>query len=93
LSAPTNKFAGFLPINEFSPFCTSLFSGGRKNDWQEPCKFDCRLVRTILFFVAPHHFSLDIGEWPKNQILIPDWTNFHCPGATRNRKKERGKNH
>jgi len=22
------------------------------------------------------------GEWPENQILIPDWTYFHCPGAT-----------
>jgi len=22
------------------------------------------------------------GEWPKNQILIPDWTYFHCPGTT-----------
>jgi hypothetical protein len=23
-----------------------------------------------------------IGEWPENQILIPDWTYFHYPGAT-----------
>jgi len=23
-----------------------------------------------------------VGEWPENQILIPDWTCFHCPGAT-----------
>jgi len=22
------------------------------------------------------------GEWPENQILISDWTYFHCPGAT-----------
>jgi len=27
-------------------------------------------------------FSQDIGEWLENQILIPDWTYFHCPGAT-----------
>jgi len=27
-------------------------------------------------------FSQDTGEWPEKQILIPDWTYFHCPGAT-----------
>jgi len=37
----------------------------------------------FLFFVVPRQFSQDIGEWPENQILIPDWTDFHCPGATR----------
>jgi len=21
-------------------------------------------------------------EWPENQILIPDWTYFHCPDTT-----------
>jgi len=36
----------------------------------------------FLFFVVPCQFSLDIGEWPENQILIPDWTYFHCPGTT-----------
>jgi len=25
----------------------------------------------FLFFVVPHQFSQDIGEWPENQILIP----------------------
>jgi len=35
-------------------------------------------VRTIFIFcVVPRQF-----EWPQNQILIPDWTYFHCPGAT-----------
>jgi len=24
-------------------------------------------------------FAQVIGEWPENQILIPDWTYFHCP--------------
>jgi len=33
-------------------------------------------------FVVPRQFSQDIGEWPENQILIPDWAYFHCPGAT-----------
>jgi len=36
-----------------------------------------------IFSLCRHHltnrqFSQDIGEWPENQILIPDWT----PGAT-----------
>jgi len=35
----------------------------------------------FLFFVVPQ-FSQGIGEWPENQILIPDWTYFHCPGTT-----------
>jgi hypothetical protein len=38
--------------------------------------------RRFLFFVVSRQFSQDIGEWPENQILIPDWTYFHCPGAT-----------
>jgi len=51
-----------------------LFSLGwcrqrEKIDWQEPRKFDCRLV--VLHQV--------VGEWLENQILIPDWTYFHCP--------------
>jgi len=41
-----------------------------------------RWVRRFLFFVVPHQFSPDTGEWPQNQILIPDWTYFHCPGTT-----------
>jgi len=28
-------------------------------------------VRTI--------FILFFGKWPETQILIPDWTYFHCP--------------
>jgi len=36
----------------------------------------------FLFFVVPYQFSQDNGEWPENQILIPDWTYLHCPGAT-----------
>jgi len=42
----------------------------------------------FLFFVVPRQFSQDIGEWPENQILIPDWTYFHCPGATLCKEKE-----
>jgi len=36
----------------------------------------------FLFFVVPHQFSQDIGDWPENQILIPDWAYFYCPGAS-----------
>jgi len=36
----------------------------------------------FLFFVVPRQFSQDFGEWRENQILIPDWTYFYCPGAT-----------
>jgi len=39
-------------------------------------------VDDFYFFVVPHQFSQDIGKWPENQILIPDWTYFHCPGTT-----------
>jgi len=45
-----------------------------KIDWQEQGKFDCWLVRTIFIFVVPRQFSQEIGEWPENKILIPDWT-------------------
>jgi len=39
----------------------------------------------FFFFVVPTQFSQvviyfhNIGEWPENQILIPNWTYFHCP--------------
>jgi len=36
----------------------------------------------FLFFVVPRQFSQVVGEWPQNQILIPDWTYFHCPDTT-----------
>jgi len=33
----------------------------------------------FFIFVVARQFSQDFGEWPENQILIPDWTYFHCP--------------
>jgi len=39
----------------------------------------CSVSPLFIFFVVPHQFAQDIGEWLENQILIPD---FHCPGAT-----------
>jgi len=53
-------------------------------DWQEARKFDCRLVRTIFIFVVLGQFSQVVGlvgEWLENQILIPDWTYFHCQNS------------
>jgi len=43
----------------------------------------------FLFFVVLCQFSQVVGEWPENQILIPDWTYFYCPGAAlvRNRSE------
>jgi len=37
---------------------------------------------SYLFFLLPRNDFQDIGEWAENQILIPDWTYFHCHGAT-----------
>jgi len=36
----------------------------------------------FLIFVVLHQFSQVVGEWLENQILIPDWTYFYCPGTT-----------
>jgi len=35
----------------------------------------------FLIFVVPCHFSQVVAKWPENQILIPNWTYFHCPDA------------
>jgi len=35
--------------------------------------------KRFFFFVVLCQFSQDVRE---NQILIPDWTYFRCPGAT-----------
>jgi len=57
----------FRGFEEQDFFCDQPLGRWReKIDWQEPCKFYCRLV----------------GEWPENQILIPDWTYFYRPGST-----------
>jgi len=34
------------------------------------------------FLLSLGQFSQVIGEWLENQILNPDWTYSHCPGAT-----------
>jgi len=38
------------------------------------------LAGTSLILVV--QFSQVVGEWLENQILIPDWIYFYCPGAT-----------
>jgi len=69
---------------------------GRKWIGRNPINLIVRWCGRFLFFVVPQQFlrvapgqwksdqqfSQDIGEWLENQILIPDWTYFHCPGAT-----------
>jgi len=56
------------------------FRQREKIDWQK--ELIVGWCGRFLFFVVPRQSSQDIGEWPENQILIPDWTYFHCPGAT-----------
>jgi len=55
---------------------------GRKLIGRKPVNLIVGWCGRFLFFVVPRQFSQDIGEWPENQILIPDWAYFHCPGAT-----------
>jgi len=50
----------------------------------------------FLFFVVPRQFSQgkklarqETRKWLENQILIPDWTYFHCPSATLFREDKR----
>jgi len=33
------------------------------------------------FLLSLRQFSPDADKWPESQILIPDWTSFHCPNA------------
>jgi len=53
--------------------------GREKIDWQD---LIVGWNGQFLFFVVPCQFSQVVGEWPENQILIPNWTYFHCPGTT-----------
>jgi len=55
---------------------------GRKLIGRKPVNLIVGWSGRFLFFVVPRQFSQDIGEWPENQILISDWTYFHCPAAT-----------
>jgi len=32
---------------------------------------------------------VNFPKWPENQILIPDWTCFHCPAATLTKTAQR----
>jgi len=42
-----------------------------------------RFYMKIPFFIPPiKNFGTILASGKKNQILIPDWTYFHCPGAT-----------
>jgi len=48
-------------------------------DWQEPLKFGCWLVQMIFSFLLS---LFNFHKTSENQILIPDWTYFHCSGTT-----------
>jgi len=56
--------------------------GGRKLIGRNSANLIVGWSGRFLIFVVPRQFSQEIGEWPENQILIPDWTYFHCPGTT-----------
>jgi len=72
--------------------CQSIFSLSRHHPTSRPAMIMSSLTslkpisRRPLSqphsIVVPRQFSQDIGEWPENQILIPDWTYFHCPDTT-----------
>jgi len=66
-------------IFEFLP--NQNFPCPRKLIGRKPLNLIVGWCGRFLFFVVPRQFSQDIGEWQENQILIPDWTYFHCPGA------------
>jgi len=53
-----------------------------KIDWQNRVNLIVGWCGQFLIFVVLHQFSQVVGEWLENQILIPDWTYFYCPGTT-----------
>jgi len=55
---------------------------GRKVIGRNSINLIVRWCGLFLFFVVPCQFSQVFSEWPENQVLIPDWTYFHCPGTT-----------
>jgi len=63
-------------------FLMSLAGRGRKLIGRKPVNLIVGWCGQFLFSVVPRQFSQDIANWPENQILILDWTYFHCPGAT-----------
>jgi len=76
-------FKEVLHENKFFELFVRVVPGEGEIDWQEPRKFDCWLVRKIFIFCCPSSIlTRQVGEWPENQILIPDWTYFYCPGTT-----------
>jgi len=72
--------SAFVPVGKLLCSLLGWCRQREKIDWQEPRKLIVGWCGRFLFFVLPRQFSQDIGEWPENQILIPDWTCFHCPG-------------
>jgi len=70
------------PNSRFFLVLTSGAGRGRKLIGMKSVNLIVGWCGQFLFSVVPRQFSQVIANWPENQILIPDWTNFHCPGAT-----------
>jgi len=72
----------FFVIPKYGSFTSASLGWCQQREkigWQEQHN---RLGQTIFIFCCPSSIFTDIGEWLENQILIPDWPHFHCPGAT-----------
>jgi len=69
-------------INVHKTFGKGGAEAGRKLIGRNPANLIVGWSGQFLFFVVPRQFSQVVGEWPENQILIPNWTYFHCPGPT-----------
>jgi len=65
-----------------SPINRAVLGRGRKLISRNPINLIVGWGGQFLFFVVTRQFSQAVGEWRENQILIPNWTYFHCPGAT-----------
>jgi len=61
---------------------------GEVGSCQEREKFDRNPLNLMFvgadnfyFLLSLINFHKTFGKWSENQILIPDWTYFHCPGS------------
>jgi len=58
----------------------------RQSNLRSSCQSIFSLSRHL-----PSQFSQVVGEWLENQILIPDWTYFHYPGAIQRMEQQEQK--
>jgi len=77
------RFLFFVVPRQFSPDTGEGGAGrGRKLIGRNSVNLIVGWCGQFLFFIVLRSFSQVVGEWIENQILIPDWTYFYCPGAT-----------